>query len=158
MGLTWGSLGAHSVSLGSHWGLTGVSLAQWGLAGDTQSFSRLPERAPEKGPQNAAFLHPACKAKLRSCLDGSTVSTVSPEPLLGTILASIWGAFGYHSSKMLHIDCDVTGVTQMSHYRNTNVTHLLSHYCHIYCHTTVTLLLAITKIALLVIKIAMLAG
>ena len=128
MGLTWGSLGAHSVSqgvsLGSHWGLPGPVGSRWG-------HSRLPGRAPEKGPQNAAFLHPACKAKLRSCLDGSTVSMVSPGPLLGTIFASIWGAFGYHSSKMLHIDCDVTGVTQMSHYHHTNVTQ--------YCHTTVTL-------------------
>ena len=136
LGLTWGSLHLTGVSLGSHWGLTGVSLAQWGLAGDTHGFSRLPERAPEKGPQNAVFLHPACKAKLRSCLDGSTVSMVSPGPLLGTIFASIWGAFGYHSSKMLHSDCDVTGVTQMSHYHHTNVTQVLSHYCH----TTVTLL------------------
>ena len=112
----------------SHWVLTGVT-------GVSAGVSRLPERAPEKGPQNAAFLHSACEAKVSSRLDGSTVSIVSPVPLLGTILASIWGAFGYHSSKMLHSDCDVTGVTQMSHYHHTNVTQL-SHYCH----TTVTLL------------------
>ena len=130
LGLTWGSLRLTGVSLGSHWGLPGP-------VGSRRGHSRLPGRAPEKGPQNAAFLHPACKAKLRSCLDGSTVSMVSPGPLLGTILASIWGAFGYHSSKMLHIDCDVTGVTQMSHYHHTNVT-LLSHYCH----TNVTLVLS----------------
>ena len=131
------------VSLGSHWGLTGVSLgsaggvagvalgSRWGLAGDSlggrwvlaggslgvrwrvAGHSRLREKAPEKNPQNDAFLHPACKAKVSSRLDGSTVSTVSPGPLLGTILASIWATFGYHLGKMSHKWH--TSVTQVSH-------------------------------------------
>ena len=94
----------------SHWVLTGVT-------GVSAGVSRLPERAPEKGPQNAAFLHSACEAKVSSRPDGSTVSIVSPVPLLGTILASIWGTFGYHLGEMLHIesDCDVTSGPLMSH-------------------------------------------
>ena len=60
------------------------------------SSSRPPKRAPEKSPQNDAFLHPACKAKVSSRLDGSTVFIVSPGPLLAPILASIWATFGYH--------------------------------------------------------------
>ena len=129
--LTGYSLGTHwvltGVSLGCHWGITGESLvSHWvltGVTGVSAGVSRLPERAPEKGPQNAAFLHSACEAKVSSRLDGSTVSTVSPVPLLGTILASIWGTFGYHLGKMLHIesDCDVTSVPLMSHKCPTDV-------------------------------------
>ena len=104
-------------SLGSHWGLTGVSLGyHWGVTG----HSRLREKAPEKNPQNDAFLHPACKAKVSSRLDRSTVSTVSPGPLLGTILASIWATFGYHLGKMSHKWH--TSVTQVSHKCHTSVT------------------------------------
>ena len=119
------------MSLGSHWGITGESLvSHWVLTGVTgvsagvsAGVSRLPERAPEKGPQNAAFLHSACEAKVSSRLDGSTVSIVSPVPLLGTILASIWGTFGYHLGEMLHIesDCDVTSGPLMSHKCPTDV-------------------------------------
>ena len=56
--------------------------------------SRPPERAPEKSPQNAAFLHPTCEAKVSSRLDGSTVFTVSPGPLLAPILETFWYPFG----------------------------------------------------------------
>ena len=67
-GVTGVSLGYHwcitGVSLGYHWGI-GVSLGyHWGVTG----HSRLREKAPEKNPQNDAFLHPACKAKLSSRL------------------------------------------------------------------------------------------
>ena len=107
-----GSLGCSlGRSLGSHWGLTGVSLGyHWGVTG----HSRLREKAPEKNPQNDAFLHPACKAKVSSRLDGSTVFIVSPGPLLAPILASIWATFGHHLDQ---------NVTQASHKLVRRVAH-----------------------------------
>ena len=88
LGCHWGITGA---SLGYRWGITVVSLGyHWGVTG----HSRLWEKAPEKNPQNDAFLHPACKAKVSSRLDGSTVFTVSPEPLLAPILNPFWHPFG----------------------------------------------------------------
>ena len=139
MGSLQGHWGVTGVSLGYHWGITVVSLGyHWGVTG----HSRLREKAPEKNPQNDAFLHPACKAKVSSRLDGSTVSTVSPGPLLGTILASIWATFGYHLGKMSHKWH--TSVTQVSHKCHTSVTQV-SHKCHTSvaevshkCHTSVT--------------------
>ena len=62
LGYRWGIT---VVSLGYHWGITVVSLGyHWGVTG----HSRLLEKALEKNPQNDAFLHPACKAKLSSRL------------------------------------------------------------------------------------------
>jgi len=57
---------------------------------------KLSKQAPEKSPQNDVFLHPACKAKVSSRLDGSTVFTVSPGPLLAPILEQFWHPFGRH--------------------------------------------------------------
>ena len=83
--LTGGSLEAYwkltGGSLEAHWKLAGGSLgAHWRFTGHWLDTSRPPERAPEKNPQNDVFLHPACKAKVSSRQDGSTVFTVSLGP------------------------------------------------------------------------------
>ena len=76
MGSLQGHWGVTGVSLGCHWGITGASLGyRWGITVVSLGYhwgvtghSRLWEKAPEKNPQNDAFLHPACKAKLSSRL------------------------------------------------------------------------------------------
>ena len=112
LGHHWGVTG---VSLGCHWGITGVLLEYywgitgvllgyyWGITGVLLVFwrpktfpSRPPERVLEKSPQNYALLHPVCKAKVSSRLDGSTVFIVSPGPLLASILEPFWHPVGSH--------------------------------------------------------------
>ena len=104
MGSLQGHWGVTGLSLGCHWGITGVSLGyRWGITVVSLGYhwgvtghSRLREKAPEKNPQNDAFLHPACKAEVSSRLDGSTVFTVSPGPLLAPILEPFWHPVGSH--------------------------------------------------------------